>query len=89
MGLRRVCLKSTVPNRKQPAAFHHQALRIAPHGLQYQAFTAGGALYDSFRIERDRDGNKALVELEDGRIAPRNCGHRQATARGRRDRCWE
>lgn len=67
----------------------YQVLRIAPHGLQYQAFTAGGALYDSFRIERDRDGNKALVELEDGRIAPRNCGHRQATAKGRRDRCWE
>ena len=66
-----------------------QVLRIAADGLDYQSFTASGALYDAFRIQRQADGSKQLVEQEAGRIAPRNCDHRAATAKGRTDRCWE
>lgn len=67
----------------------YQVLRIAPAALEYQSFTASGALYDAFRIERADDGRKSVVEQAEGRIVPRNCDHRAATAKGRRDRCWE
>ncbi|MGN0858445.1 MAG: fibronectin type III domain-containing protein [Stenotrophomonas sp.] len=67
----------------------YQVLRLTPSGLGYQSFTASGALYDAFRIERDSAGNKTWVELTEGRMAPRDCDHRAATAKGRADRCWE
>ena len=67
----------------------YQVLRLTPSGLGYQSFTASGALYDAFRIERDNAGNKTWVELTEGRMAPRDCDHRAATAKGRADRCWE
>ena len=67
----------------------YQVLRLTPSGLGYQSFTASGALYDAFRIERDSAGNKTWVELTEGRMGPRDCHHRAATAKGRADRCWE
>lgn len=67
----------------------YQVLRLTPSGLGYQSFTASGALYDAFRIERDSAGNKTWVELTEGRMGPRDCDHRAATAKGRADRCWE
>ena len=67
----------------------YQVLQIDPQQLRYQSFTASGALYDAFSIQRDANGDKHWTELEQGRVAPRNCDHRQATAKGRADRCWE
>lgn len=68
---------------------YYQVLRIANDGLRYSSYTASGRLYDHWRIARDADGSKRLIEQMDGRIAPRTCDHRAATATGRTDRCWE
>ena len=68
---------------------YYQVLRIANDGLNYASYTASGRLYDQWRIARDADGSKRLIEQMDGRIAPRTCDHRAATATGRTDRCWE
>ncbi len=67
----------------------YQVLQLDAQALSYKAYTASGALYDAFAISRQADGSKQLVEQETGRIAPRNCDHRPATASGRTDRCWE
>ncbi|MDO5505659.1 MAG: FN3 domain-containing metallophosphoesterase family protein [Pseudoxanthomonas suwonensis] len=66
-----------------------QVLRIDGNSLRYEARTATGRLYDAFEIARDGDGRKVLTEVRAGRIAPRDCDHRDATLGGRSDRCWE
>ena len=66
-----------------------QVLRIDGERLRYQARTATGRLYDDFEIHRAADGRKTLRENRDGRIAERDCSHRDATLGGRKDRCWE
>ncbi|MGY0503715.1 metallophosphoesterase [Luteimonas sp. e5] len=66
-----------------------QVLRIDAGRLAYEARTATGRLYDAFEISRDGNGRKKLREIREGRIAPRDCNHREATLGGRRDRCWE
>jgi len=67
----------------------YQVLRISPAQLEYTAYTASGRVYDAFHIQRDGHGGKQQVEQLQGRIAPRDCSHRRATAKGRQDRCWE
>ncbi len=66
-----------------------QVLRIDGTRLRYQARTATGRLYDDFEITRAADGRKTLREFRQGRIAERDCSHRDATLGGRTDRCWE
>lgn len=66
-----------------------QVIRIVNDRLHYQARTATGRLYDSFEILRSADGRKRLNEITQGRIAERDCHHREATLAGRKDRCWE
>ncbi|RMH93629.1 metallophosphoesterase family protein [Lysobacter pythonis] len=66
-----------------------QVLRIDGQRLRYQARTVTGRLYDDFEIVRAADGRKRLVEHREGRIAERDCAHRDATLGGRKDRCWE
>ena len=66
-----------------------QVLRVDGKQLRYQARTATGRLYDDFRIVRDARGQKKFEEIREGRIAPRDCSHRDATLGGRTDRCWE
>ncbi|MNI49241.1 3',5'-cyclic adenosine monophosphate phosphodiesterase CpdA [compost metagenome] len=65
-----------------------QVLRIDPQQLRYEARTVTGRLYDAFELKRDGSGSKQRVELQEGRIAPRDCARAQ-TAKGRTDRCWE
>jgi len=65
-----------------------QVLRIDPQHLRYEARTVTGRLYDAFELKRDGSGSKQRVELQEGRIAPRDCARAQ-TAKGRTDRCWE
>ena len=48
-----------------------------------------GRLYDAFEIARGADGGKRVNEIREGRIAERDCSHRDATLGGRTDRCWE
>lgn len=66
-----------------------QVLHIDGTRLRYQARTATGRLYDDFEITRAADGRKTLREFRQGRIAERDCSHRDATLGGRTDRCWE
>ena len=66
-----------------------QVLRIDGQRLRYQARTATGRLYDDFEIVRDARGRKTFREIREGRIAERDCSHRDATLGGRKDRCWE
>ena len=66
-----------------------QVLRIDGQRLHYQARTATGRLYDDFEITRAPNGRKQLREIREGRIAERDCSHRDATLGGRKDRCWE
>ena len=64
-----------------------QVLRIEPQRLRYQARTATGRLYDDFELRRGPEG-VGLVEHPAGRIPQRDCP-REATPKGRTDRCWE
>lgn len=66
-----------------------QVLRIDGTRIRYRARTATGRLYDDFEIVRDARGRKRVVEHREGRIAERDCSHRDATLGGRKDRCWE
>ena len=66
-----------------------QVLRIDNQRMRYQARTVTGRLYDDVEIVRDAQGRKQLREIREGRIAERDCTHRDATLGGRSDRCWE
>ncbi len=65
-----------------------QVIRIVDGRLSYEARTATGRLYDAFDLVDAGPGPKRVVERAEGRIAPRDCV-RDATLKGRRDRCWE
>jgi hypothetical protein len=75
------------PTAEDTQLFQH--IRVDGKRLRYQARTVTGRLYDDFEIVRGADGRKRLVEHRKGRIAPRDCVHREATLSGRKDRCWE
>ncbi|WP_024891603.1 purple acid phosphatase family protein [Luteimonas huabeiensis] len=64
-----------------------QVLRIDGDRLAYEARTATGRLYDAFVLQRRGDA-VALIEHTEGRIPQRDCP-REATPKGRTDRCWE
>ncbi len=64
-----------------------QVLRIEGDTLRYEARTATGRLYDAFSLQGPPRA-RTLVELPEGRIAPRDCA-RTHSPRGREDRCWE
>jgi len=66
-----------------------QVLRLNGGRLDYEARTATGRLYDAFTLV-DGGGSvgKRLLERSEGRIQERNCP-RDATLKGREDRCWE
>lgn len=64
-----------------------QVLKFDGEVMRYEARTATGRLYDAFELHADGD-QRRLVEIEDRRIAPRRCV-RQASLKGRQDRCWE
>ncbi len=64
-----------------------QVLRFDGPVMRYEARTATGRLYDAFELH-DEDGRKRLVEIDTGRIDARWCP-RDASLRGRPDRCWE
>ncbi|MBB3825912.1 purple acid phosphatase family protein [Xanthomonas arboricola] len=66
----------------------YQVLRLDRQRLVYESRTATGRLYDAFELQRDAQGAKRLIEHVQGRIAPRTCP-REATLKGRADRCWE
>ncbi|MDG2524720.1 metallophosphoesterase family protein [Stenotrophomonas sp. HITSZ_GD] len=66
----------------------YQVLRVDPQRIAYESRTATGRLYDAFELRRDADGGKRLVEIDQGRIAPRDCP-RAASPKGREERCWE
>ncbi|WP_244240840.1 purple acid phosphatase family protein [Luteimonas yindakuii] len=65
-----------------------QVVRIDGDTLRYEARTVTGRLYDAFSLVGDGRGARRLVEHTEGRIEPRDCG-RDATLKGRADRCWE
>jgi hypothetical protein len=64
-----------------------QVLRFDGGRMRYEARTATGRLYDAFELVDQADG-KRLVEVAEGRIDERRC-EREATLKGRKDRCWE
>jgi hypothetical protein len=64
-----------------------QVLRFDGDRLRYEARTATGRLYDAFELVGAR-GARRLVEHPEGRIDERRC-EREATLKGRTDRCWE
>lgn len=64
-----------------------QVLRFDGGRMRYEARTATGRLYDAFELI-DEGGLKRLVEVTEGRIDERRCD-REATLKGRKDRCWE
>jgi hypothetical protein len=64
-----------------------QVLRFDGDRMRYEARTATGRLYDAFELVDGGDG-KRLVEHVEDRIEERRCD-REATLKGRKDRCWE
>lgn len=65
-----------------------QVVRIDGDTLSYESRTATGRLYDAFALQPDGKGGRSIVERREGRIAARSCT-REATLKGREDRCWE
>jgi hypothetical protein len=65
-----------------------QVLRLDGDVMRYEARTATGQLYDAFELHDEGARGKRLVDIAEGRIAPRRCG-REASPKGRKDRCWE
>ena len=65
-----------------------QILRLAGDTLSYEARTATGRLYDAFELVDGGAAGKRLQEQPEGRIPERTCV-REATLKGRADRCWE
>ena len=65
-----------------------QVVRIDGTRLRYEARTATGRLYDAFELLDDGAAGKRLLEVQEGRIAERDCPRAQ-TLKGRSDRCWE
>lgn len=65
-----------------------QVIRIDGEALRYESRTATGRLYDAFEIRGATPQTRTLHEISEGRIAPRDCT-REATLKGRADRCWE
>ncbi len=64
-----------------------QVLRLRGDRLSYESRTVTGRLYDAFSLIDD-GGSKRLEEHVASRIGERRCG-REATLKGRKDRCWE
>lgn len=64
-----------------------QVLRFDGDILRYEARTATGRLYDAFELHADGE-NRRLVEVQEGRLGERRCS-REASLKGREDRCWE
>lgn len=74
-----------------PAAENTQLFqRIDVDGdrLRFEALAVTGERHDAFELHRQADGSTRLLEIEDGRIAPRRCPH-ALSPRGRADRCWD
>lgn len=65
-----------------------QLVHIDGDVLRFEALTATGRRHDAFELQRQADGRNRLVELEEGRIAPRRCPNPTSPA-GRADRCWD
>jgi len=65
-----------------------QVIRLDGDTLRYESRTATGRLYDAFEIRGATPETRTLHEITEGRIAPRDCA-RDATLKGRADRCWE
>ncbi|MCD9006609.1 metallophosphoesterase family protein [Luteimonas sp. XNQY3] len=65
-----------------------QIIRLDGDTLHYESRTATGRLYDAFEIRGATPATRTLHEITEGRIAPRDCA-RDATLKGRADRCWE
>ena len=65
-----------------------QVVRVDGGELRYEARTATGRLYDAFSLVGDRATGRRIVEHPEGRIEQRDCP-RDATLKGRTDRCWE
>ena len=65
-----------------------QVIRIDGARLRYEARTATGRLYDAFELRDGGAAGKRLLDVEEGRIAERDCMRAQ-TLKGRTDRCWE
>ena len=65
-----------------------QVVRIEDGELRYEARTVTGRLYDAFSLVGDRASGRRIVEHPEGRIGQRDCP-RDATLKGRTDRCWE
>jgi len=66
----------------------YQRVRIDGGTLRYESRTATGRLYDAFELRGATSDLRTLHEITEGRIAPRDC-LRDATPKGRADRCWE
>ena len=64
-----------------------QVLRLRGDRLSYEARTVTGRLYDAFSLIDDGE-SKRLEEHVASRIGERRCS-REATLKGRKDRCWE
>ncbi|MHC9084591.1 purple acid phosphatase family protein [Luteimonas sp. RIT-PG2_3] len=91
VGAKQYRLSDTARRDMRPVAEDtqlFQVLRIADGVLRYESRTATGRLYDAFELRTGADGARSLVEITDGRIAPRDCT-RGETLKGRADRCWE
>ena len=61
------------PDKVAEATELYQIVDVAPKGLSFRTYTATGALYDGFTLERRADGRKLLKELDEPTLATRRC----------------
>jgi hypothetical protein len=63
----------TQPDKTAEATELYQIVDVAGARLQFRTYTASGKLYDGFDLERGRDGNNRLMEIDEPMLAERTC----------------
>ena len=61
------------PDKVAEATELYQIVDVEPARLVFRTYTASGALYDGFDLERREDGRKFLKELDEPTLTTRRC----------------
>lgn len=61
------------PDKVAEATELYQIVDVEPKRLTFRTYTASGALYDGFDLERRADGSKILTDVKEPTLATRRC----------------
>ncbi|HMO74946.1 MAG TPA: metallophosphoesterase family protein [Sphingopyxis sp.] len=61
------------PDKVAEATELYQIVDVEPKRIKFRTYTASGALYDGFELERRADGSKILTDTKEPTVATRRC----------------